>query len=166
MTKSLFETAKPILETLQAHQHQAFYVGGAVRDYLMNKAIHDIDITTSATPDEIEAIFDKNILIGKEHGTIDVVYNGDQYEVTIFRAEGDYDDHRRPNEECRNLILITVIDDINCAMFPANQNGLIKNCFNFIWRCACCDINIMYCFIHQIIPYCTANVKCLVLMCL
>lgn len=98
MTKTLFEAAKPILETLQKHQYQAFYVGGAVRDYLMQKSIHDIDITTSATPDEIEAVFDKTIPIGREHGTINVVYNGDQYEVTTFRAEGEYDDHRRPNE--------------------------------------------------------------------
>ncbi|WP_427704417.1 CCA tRNA nucleotidyltransferase [Staphylococcus sp. Mo2-6] len=98
MTKTLFEAAKPILETLQKHHYQAFYVGGAVRDYLMQKPIHDIDITTSATPDEIEAVFDKTIPIGREHGTINVVYNGDQYEVTTFRAEGEYDDHRRPNE--------------------------------------------------------------------
>ncbi|WP_426428612.1 CCA tRNA nucleotidyltransferase [Staphylococcus equorum] len=98
MTKTLFEAAKPILETLQKHQYQAFYVGGAVRDYLIQKTIHDIDIATSATPDEIEAVFDKTIPIGREHGTINVVYNGDQYEVTTFRAEGEYEDHRRPNE--------------------------------------------------------------------
>ncbi|MGY3480913.1 MULTISPECIES: CCA tRNA nucleotidyltransferase [Staphylococcus] len=98
MTKTLFEQAKPILKTLQSNQHQAYFVGGSVRDYLMHKTIHDIDITTSATPDEVEAIFEKTIPIGREHGTINVVYNGQHYEVTTFRAEGDYDDHRRPNE--------------------------------------------------------------------
>lgn len=98
MTKTLFEQAKPILKTLQTNQHQAYFVGGSVRDYLMHKTIHDIDITTSATPDEVEAIFEKTIPIGREHGTINVVYNGQHYEVTTFRAEGDYDDHRRPNE--------------------------------------------------------------------
>ncbi|MCE5033923.1 CCA tRNA nucleotidyltransferase [Staphylococcus cohnii] len=98
MTKTLFEQAKPILKTLQTNQHQAYFVGGSVRDYLMHKTIHDIDITTSATPDEVEAIFEKTIPIGREHGTINVVYNGEHYEVTTFRAEGDYDDHRRPNE--------------------------------------------------------------------
>src|SRR5699024_9366358 len=98
MTKTLFEQAKPILKTLQSNQHQAYFVGGSVRDYLMHKTIHDIDITTSATPDEVEAIFEKTIPIGREHGTINVVYNGEHYEVTTFRAEGDYDDHRRPNE--------------------------------------------------------------------
>ncbi|MBB2507895.1 MULTISPECIES: CCA tRNA nucleotidyltransferase [Staphylococcus] len=98
MTKTLFEQAKPILKTLQTNQHQAYFVGGSVRDYLMHKTIHDIDITTSATPDEVETIFEKTIPIGREHGTINVVYNGEHYEVTTFRAEGDYDDHRRPNE--------------------------------------------------------------------
>lgn len=98
MTKTLFEQAKPILKTLQSNQHQAYFVGGSVRDYLMHKTIHDIDITTSATPDEVETIFEKTIPIGREHGTINVVYNGEHYEVTTFRAEGDYDDHRRPNE--------------------------------------------------------------------
>ncbi|SCT04555.1 CCA tRNA nucleotidyltransferase [Staphylococcus caeli] len=98
MTNSLFEKAKPIIQTLQIHGFQAYFVGGSVRDYLMNKSIHDIDITTSATPDEIESIFEKTIPIGREHGTINVVYQHDQYEVTTFRAEGEYDDHRRPNE--------------------------------------------------------------------
>lgn len=53
----------------------------------MNRHIHDIDITTSATPDEIESIFEKTIPIGREHGTINVVYQGTNYEVTTFRAE-------------------------------------------------------------------------------
>jgi len=98
MTNSLFEKAKPILQTLQSNGFQAYFVGGSVRDYLMDKAIHDIDITTSATPDEIESIFDKTIPIGRDHGTINVVYQHDHYEVTTFRSEGEYDDHRRPNE--------------------------------------------------------------------
>ncbi|MCE5038077.1 CCA tRNA nucleotidyltransferase [Staphylococcus auricularis] len=95
---TLFEQAKPVLETIKQHGHDAYFVGGAVRDYLMEREIHDVDITTSATPDEIEAIFPKTVPIGKEHGTINVVMEDGQYEVTTFRAEGDYDDHRRPNE--------------------------------------------------------------------
>lgn len=97
MNKSIFEAAQPILNNLIKHDYQAYFVGGSVRDYLMHKEIHDIDITTSATPDEIEAIFDKTIPIGREHGTINVVYKHEQYEITTFRAEGEYDDHRRPN---------------------------------------------------------------------
>ncbi len=97
MDKSLFELAKPILEHIQENGFEAYYVGGSVRDYVMGRDIHDIDITTSATPDEIESIFSHTIPVGKEHGTINVVYNHENYEVTTFRAEDDYLDHRRPS---------------------------------------------------------------------
>ncbi|MDK7951543.1 CCA tRNA nucleotidyltransferase, partial [Staphylococcus lugdunensis] len=53
MSNELFERAKPILNQIQQHGYQAYYVGGSVRDYLMQRPIHDIDITTSATPYEI-----------------------------------------------------------------------------------------------------------------
>ncbi|MCY6990483.1 CCA tRNA nucleotidyltransferase [Staphylococcus argensis] len=98
MTNTLFEQAKPLLEQLEDHGYQAYYVGGCVRDYLMDRTIHDIDITTSATPDEVETLFDKTIPFGKEHGTINVVYHGENYEITTFRAEAEYTDHRRPSE--------------------------------------------------------------------
>ncbi|HFE2093722.1 TPA: CCA tRNA nucleotidyltransferase [Staphylococcus aureus] len=97
MDKSLFEQARPILEQIQDNGFEAYYVGGSVRDYVMGRNIHDIDITTSATPDEIESIFSNTIPVGKEHGTINVVFNDENYEVTTFRAEEDYVDHRRPS---------------------------------------------------------------------
>ena len=55
--------AKPIFKKIEQHGFEAYFVGGSVRDYLMNRHIHDIDITTSATPDEIESIFEKTIPI-------------------------------------------------------------------------------------------------------
>lgn len=97
MDKSLFEQARPILEQIQDNGFEAYYVGGSVRDYVMGRNIHDIDITTSAMPDEIESIFSHTIPVGKEHGTINVVFNDENYEVTTFRAEEDYVDHRRPS---------------------------------------------------------------------
>ncbi|HEK6205716.1 TPA: CCA tRNA nucleotidyltransferase [Staphylococcus aureus] len=97
MDKSLFEQARPILEQIQDNGFEAYYVGGSVRDYVMGRNIRDIDITTSATPDEIESIFSHTIPVGKEHGTINVVFNDENYEVTTFRAEEDYVDHRRPS---------------------------------------------------------------------
>ncbi|HHW9916543.1 TPA: CCA tRNA nucleotidyltransferase [Staphylococcus aureus] len=97
MDKSLFEQARPILEQIQDNGFEAYYVGGSVRDYVMGRNIHDIDITTSATPNEIESIFSHTIPVGKEHGTINVVFNDENYEVTTFRAEEDYVDHRRPS---------------------------------------------------------------------
>lgn len=98
MNQSQFELAKPILERLIQHGYEAYFVGGSVRDFIMNRPIHDVDITTNATPDEIEALFEHTIPIGKEHGTINVVWEHENYEVTTFRAESEYVDHRRPTE--------------------------------------------------------------------
>ncbi|WP_086427770.1 CCA tRNA nucleotidyltransferase [Staphylococcus cornubiensis] len=98
MKQSQFELAKPILERLMQHGYEAYFVGGSVRDFIMNRPIHDVDITTNATPDEIESLFEHTIPVGKEHGTINVVWNGENYEVTTFRAEAEYVDHRRPTE--------------------------------------------------------------------
>ncbi|WP_239719530.1 MULTISPECIES: CCA tRNA nucleotidyltransferase [unclassified Mammaliicoccus] len=92
----VFEDAKWIIEALENHGHHAYFVGGSVRDYLMDKHISDLDITTSALPEEVESIFDKTLPIGKEHGTIIVLGSGQQFEVTTFRKDGDYVDHRRP----------------------------------------------------------------------
>lgn len=132
MTNTLFEKAKPILENLQSHSFQAYYVGGSVRDYIMNKSIHDIDITTSATPDEIESIFEKTIPIGREHGTINVVYQGEQYEVTTFRAEGEYIDHRRPNEVyfVRNLFEDVKRRDFTMNAIAMDMDYQIHDYFN------------------------------------
>ncbi|MBW0763892.1 MULTISPECIES: CCA tRNA nucleotidyltransferase [Mammaliicoccus] len=92
----VFEDAKWIIEALENHGHHAYFVGGSVRDYLMDTHISDVDITTSALPEEVESIFDKTLPIGKEHGTIIVLGSGQQFEVTTFRKDGDYVDHRRP----------------------------------------------------------------------
>ncbi|MBO1197863.1 CCA tRNA nucleotidyltransferase [Staphylococcus simiae] len=97
MDTQLFEQAKPILTEITNQGYEAFFVGGSVRDHIMGRNIHDIDITTSATPDEIENIFSHTIPIGKEHGTINVVVDHNNYEITTFRAEEDYIDHRRPS---------------------------------------------------------------------
>ncbi|MCJ0952230.1 CCA tRNA nucleotidyltransferase [Mammaliicoccus sciuri] len=92
----VFEDAKWIIEKLERNGHQAYFVGGSVRDYLMEKEISDVDITTSALPDEVEQLFDKTLPIGKEHGTMIVMGENQQFEVTTFRKDGDYVDHRRP----------------------------------------------------------------------
>ena len=124
MGNELFETALPILNQIEKHHFEAYFVGGAVRDYIMHRTIHDIDITTSAMPDEIEDIFEHTIPIGKEHGTINVVFNNENYEVTTFRSEGDYLDHRRPSEVhfVRNLY-----EDVQRRDFTINAIAMDKN---------------------------------------
>ncbi|GGG85075.1 CCA tRNA nucleotidyltransferase [Staphylococcus pragensis] len=120
----LFEKALPILDTIEKNDFEAYFVGGSVRDYIMDRAVHDIDITTSATPDEIEDMFDHTIPIGREHGTVNVVYQGDNYEVTTFRAESDYVDHRRPSEV---YFVRDLYKDVQRRDFTINAIAMDKN---------------------------------------
>ncbi|WP_330949762.1 CCA tRNA nucleotidyltransferase [Virgibacillus sp. MG-45] len=92
-----FIQALPIIQTIEKNGHQAFFVGGCVRDYLLKRAIGDIDIATSATPDQVNAMFDQVIPVGIKHGTVIVRHEKQSYEVTTFRAEGSYSDKRHPD---------------------------------------------------------------------
>lgn len=97
----MFEIPQKILNILRkisANGYEAYIVGGCVRDLLMGIAPHDYDITTSATPDEIQAIFEKSIPTGIKHGTITVIEDGEPIEITTFRAESEYLDHRHPDK--------------------------------------------------------------------
>jgi tRNA nucleotidyltransferase (CCA-adding enzyme) len=94
--KEPFQKALGIIQTLKQHGYEAYFVGGAVRDLLLNREIGDIDIATSALPDEVMQLFSKTIDIGSQHGTVVVVHNGISYEVTTFRTESEYEDYRRP----------------------------------------------------------------------
>ena len=86
-----------VLQTLERAGHEAYAVGGCVRDILMGKAPHDWDVTTSALPQETMALFDHfAIPTGLQHGTVTVRSGGLSCEVTTFRTEGDYPDHRHP----------------------------------------------------------------------
>lgn len=93
----LFITGKQILETLQQNDYQAYFVGGCVRDYQMGRPINDVDITTDALPEEVESLFENTVDVGKEHGTIIVLIDDTPFEVTTFRIESGYTDHRRPD---------------------------------------------------------------------
>lgn len=93
-----FQAALPILETIEAAGYEAYFVGGSVRDTLLNKPIHDVDIATSAFPAEVKALFEKTVDTGIEHGTVMILDHGQGYETTTFRTESDYTDFRRPDE--------------------------------------------------------------------
>ncbi|SDL67275.1 CCA tRNA nucleotidyltransferase [Sediminibacillus halophilus] len=93
-----FSNGKNILEKLEQHGHSAYFVGGAVRDFLIGRPIGDIDITTSAKPEQVQDIFPKVIPVGIEHGTVIVRHEGESFEVTTFRVEEGYSDFRHPDE--------------------------------------------------------------------
>ena len=85
-----------IIDTLVKNGFEAYLVGGCVRDMLMGIPPHDYDITTSAPPEIILTIFEKTIPTGIKHGTVTVINGGIAAEVTTYRADGEYADHRRP----------------------------------------------------------------------
>lgn len=80
-----FAKALPIIKSLKRAGYEAYFVGGAVRDYLLERAVEDVDITTDARPEEVQALFKRVIPVGLEHGTVIVRMSGISYEVTTFR---------------------------------------------------------------------------------
>ena len=91
--------AREVMETLRAAGHRAYVVGGCVRDSLLGKTPHDWDITTSARPEQVLALFGERRCIptGLRHGTVTVRAQGGFYEVTTFRTESGYADGRHPD---------------------------------------------------------------------
>ncbi|OMF33858.1 hypothetical protein BK133_13640 [Paenibacillus sp. FSL H8-0548] len=88
--------ALPIVRRLREQHFEAVFVGGAVRDTVLGLAIKDVDIATSARPEQVLELFERCIPTGLQHGTITVIYNELTYEVTTFRLESIYEDHRKP----------------------------------------------------------------------
>lgn len=86
-----------ICQALHARGHQAWIVGGCVRDHLLGRPVSDWDVCTTALPREILRVFPKAIPTGIAHGTVTVVREGTHYEVTTLRGEAGYSDGRRPD---------------------------------------------------------------------
>lgn len=93
-----FLKALPILKQIEQAGFEAYFVGGSVRDWILGLPIHDIDIATSAYPEEIKQIFKKTVDTGIQHGTVMILDHGIGYEVTTFRTETGYQDYRRPDK--------------------------------------------------------------------
>jgi len=86
-----------IIGKLRAAGHEAYIVGGCVRDCLMGKTPSDWDITTSAAPLAVKALFKRTVDTGLRHGTVTVLMGRAGFEVTTFRVDGAYSDNRRPD---------------------------------------------------------------------
>lgn len=113
------------LNRLEDRGHEAYLVGGLVRDKLLGKESSDIDIATGAWPDEIEEAFkdQKTIDIGKRFGTIKVVGFGTEAEITTFRSDQAYKDKRRPDEV---VFSDTIEEDLKRRDFTINAMALRK----------------------------------------
>ncbi len=101
----MLDIALKLLKDITDHSYKAYIVGGFVRDYLLGIESSDIDITTDATPKEVKELFANSCLPNDDYGSIVVIKKGIRFDITTFREERDYEDHRKPG-------VIQYIDDL------------------------------------------------------
>lgn len=112
---------KKILHTLNKSGYDAYMVGGAVRDFLLGKNPSDVDIATNATPEIVTGLFPVVYPTGIEFGTVTVMLEGEGYEVTTFRTDGEYLDGRRPKTV---VFGETIEDDLSRRDFTINAMAM------------------------------------------
>lgn len=129
---SEFQEALPILEKIRKAGYEAYFVGGSVRDAILGRPIHDVDIASSSYPEETKAIFERTIDVGIEHGTVLVLENHREYEITTFRTEDVYVDFRRPSSVTfvRSLEEDLKRRDFTVNAFALSEEGEIIDLFN------------------------------------
>ncbi|MGN1369242.1 MAG: CCA tRNA nucleotidyltransferase [Aristaeellaceae bacterium] len=108
-----------VLNRLHAQGYQAYVVGGCVRDTLLGREPKDWDLCTNALPEEMQRVFaDCHVIeTGLRHGTLTVMYEHEPFEVTTFRVDGAYADHRHPDEV---IFVSDVKDDLARRDFTVN----------------------------------------------
>ncbi len=106
-----------VIQTLNEHGFEAYIVGGCVRDSILGRIPGDWDITTSAKPEEVKQIFRRTIDTGIEHGTVTVMMDKEGFEVTTYRVDGEYEDHRHPTEV---IFTASLIEDLKRRDFTIN----------------------------------------------
>lgn len=118
-----FDAALRVIGRLEQAGFEAVIVGGAVRDFLLNRKVNDVDVATNALPFEVKAVFSSTVDIGIEHGTVLVLDEGQPIEVTTYRTEGTYADHRRPDQV---LFVRSLEEDLQRRDFTINAMALTK----------------------------------------
>jgi len=106
-----------IIQQLNENGHEAYVVGGCVRDSILGIQPEDWDITTSALPEQVKRIFRKTIDTGLKHGTVTVLIDHIPFEVTTYRIDGMYENNRKPKDV---LFTSNVIDDLRRRDFTIN----------------------------------------------
>ncbi len=114
------------INILRSRGHEAYLVGGCVRDMIRGAAPHDFDITTSASPDEMKECFSglRTLETGIKHGTLSVFIDGRIFEITTYRVDGKYEDNRRPAEV---FFTRRLEDDLSRRDFTVNAMAYNKN---------------------------------------
>ena len=122
--RNKFKDAIDILKIFNQNGYEAYFVGGCVRDYLLGEEFSDIDITTNALPEEVKKIFRKSIDTGIQHGTVTILVKGEGYEVTTFRTEDEYTNHRSPE---KIEFVSDLKEDLDRRDFTINAMALDSN---------------------------------------
>lgn len=120
----MWEIGKRLIEKIEEAGFEAVFVGGAVRDFLLGRPNHDVDIATSALPLEIKGIFQHTIDVGIEHGTVLVLDEGEPIEITTYRTDGQYTDFRRPDEV---MFVRSLAEDLARRDFTINAMAMTKD---------------------------------------
>ena len=132
MRKRIPKPALRVLETLEKSGYEAYLVGGCVRDLLLGKKPNDWDMTTNAHPEEILDLFEGYAVgTGLQHGTVTVVLNGYPFEVTTYRVDGEYTDHRHPDAVrfTENLREDLSRRDFTINSMAMDRKGMVKDYF-------------------------------------
>lgn len=111
------EILKKMNKIFQENGHEAYLVGGAVRDMILGKSASDWDLTTNAKPEQVVKIFRRVIPTGIAHGTVTVHFMGKEIEVTTYRSEGKYSDGRHPDNVSFDA---TLEEDLSRRDFTVN----------------------------------------------
>lgn len=92
------EKVKYIIDTIMEAGYEAYAVGGCIRDSILLREPNDWDITTSASPYQVKALFRRTLDTGIKHGTVTIMLDKEGFEVTTYRIDGEYEDSRHPKE--------------------------------------------------------------------
>lgn len=117
MVINLPEKVKYIIDRITEAGYEAYAVGGCVRDSILGREPDDWDITTSAKPQQIKALFRRTVDTGIAHGTVTVMLDREGYEVTTYRIDGEYEDHRHPREV---VFTSQLVEDLRRRDFTIN----------------------------------------------
>jgi tRNA nucleotidyltransferase/poly(A) polymerase len=132
MKLQLPQNAAYIIRRLEDAGFESYAVGGCIRDTLLGKMPEDWDITTSALPEQIKAVFPRTVDTGIEHGTVTVLCGKESFEVTTYRIDGEYEDARHPKEV---VFTASLTEDLKRRDFTINamayneKTGLV-DCFS------------------------------------
>ena len=117
MKIELPEKVKTVIAELKAHGYDAYAVGGCIRDSILGRTPGDWDITTSAKPHQVKAIFPRTVDTGIQHGTVTVLMDKEGFEVTTYRIDGEYEDARHPKDV---IFTSNLLEDLKRRDFTIN----------------------------------------------